>query len=86
MWEELESLDQLPSVTASRVTANAQENNILGEGSGITVEKLEQFLKNLPRRHKLTVNHAQTEEENDNTFAGFAGMVSCFCANGNVTE
>ena len=68
------------------MAANAQERGILGEGSEITVEQLEQLLKNIPRGHKISVNNAQLEEEVDNSVAGFTCMVSCFCANGTIAE
>lgn len=54
---------------------------ILGDGNEITVEQLEQLLKNILGGHKIVVNSAHSEEEVDNNFAGFAGMVSCICAN-----
>ena len=66
----------------ARMAANAQEKGILGKGSEITVEKLEQLLKNIPGGHKISVNTTHSKEEVDNNFAGFANMVSCFCANG----
>lgn len=69
----------------ARIAANAQERGILGEGSEITVEQLEQLLKNIPGRHKISVNNAHSEEV-DNSFAGFAGMLSCFYANGKIAE
>ena len=58
------------------MAANAQNSGILGEGSEITIGKLEQLLRNLPRGHEMSINNAQSEEEVDNSFGGFAGMVS----------
>lgn len=48
--------------------------------------QLEQLLKTLPGGHKIAVNNIDTEEENANNFAGFAGMVSYFCGNVQTTE
>lgn len=39
--------------------------------------QLEQLLRNLPGGHKIAVNHVDVEEENENNFGGFAGMISC---------
>ena len=50
------------------------------------MEQLEKLLRNLSGGHKISVNSAQTEEDVDNIFVGFAGMVSCFSANTNTTE
>ena len=68
------------------MAANVQESGILGQGSELLVEQLEQLLKNLSGGHKISVNNAHLEEEIDNIVASFAGMVSCFCGNAKVTE
>ena len=58
----------------------------MGQGSEISVEQLEQLLKNLPGGHKISINNAHSEEKNDNSSSGFAGMVSCFYGNTKATE
>lgn len=39
--------------------------------------QLEQLLKNILGGHKIVVSHVNVEEENENNFGGFAGMISC---------
>lgn len=70
----------------SKMAASAQESSILAEGSEISVGQLEQLLRSLPGNHKFAVNNAQSEEDVENSFGGFAGMVSCFYANETMTE
>lgn len=66
-----------------KMAASAQDSGVLGEGSEITVGQLDQLLRSLPGNHKLAVNNAQSEEDVENAFEGFA---ACFYANETVTE
>lgn len=63
------------------MATSVQDSGILGQGGEISVKQLEQLLKSLPEVHKIPVNNAHSEEENDNNFSGFAGIVSCLYGN-----
>lgn len=68
------------------MAVNVQDAGVLCQGSEITVEHLEQLLRNLPGGYKISVNQAHIEEEGENGFSGFAGMISCFNVNASTTE
>lgn len=58
------------------MAGNAQQE----ESTGITIQQLEQLLRSLP---KSQIRHNSSDDEMDNNFAGFAGMVSCSTHKGN---